>query len=160
MTIRPLRKAEVASLASALAPLPLLTRYGRGAARLEADLTAALTRGDGMLVAIGPAGPVGLCWFLRKGTLAMGGYLRLIALAPGITGGGLGAQLLEAFEAEAARESRHAFLLVSDFNEGAQRFYERHGYRKVGELPDLVIPGVAEWLYWKRLPEAGPPGRS
>jgi hypothetical protein len=39
--------------------------------------------------------------------------------------------------------------LVSDFNHGAQRFYERHGYRRIGALPALVLPSVAELVYWK-----------
>ncbi len=64
---------------------------------------------------------------------------------------GAGTRLLRAFEAEVARESRHAFLLVSDFNQGAQRFYQRHGYARVGALPGLVLPDVAELIYWKRL---------
>jgi ribosomal protein S18 acetylase RimI-like enzyme len=59
--------------------------------------------------------------------------------------------LLHAFEEETARASAHAFLLVSDFNEGAQRFYEREGYVRVGALPGLVLPDVAEVLYWRRL---------
>jgi ribosomal protein S18 acetylase RimI-like enzyme len=128
-----------------------MARYGRGAARIEADLRAALGRGDGLLLAGGPAGPAGLCWYLPAGTLALGGYLKLIAVAPGAHGAGMGAALLRAFEAEVAKESRHAFLLVSDFNLGAQRFYERHGYARVGALPGLVLPDVAELLYWKRL---------
>jgi len=151
VTVRPLEAAEVPALAATLAQLPLLLRYGRDAARLESDLRAALGRGEGLLVAPGPSGPAGLCWYLPGGTLAMGGYLKLIAVAAGAHGAGLGAALLQAFESEVARGSRHAFLLVSDFNEGAQRFYERHGYARVGALPGLVLPGVAELLYWKRL---------
>ena len=93
----------------------------------------------------------GLAWFLREGTLALGGYLKLIAMLPGAEGKGAGALLLAAFEAEVSKRSAHAFLLVSDFNDGAQRFYERHGYARVGPLPGLVLPDVAEVLYWKRL---------
>jgi ribosomal protein S18 acetylase RimI-like enzyme len=81
----------------------------------------------------------------------MGGYLRLIAIGEGAQGGGAGAALLAAFEAEVSRVSRHAFLLVSDFNVPAQRFYERRGYARVGALPGLVLPEVAELVYWKRL---------
>lgn len=151
VTVRPLREEEVPELAGALSRLPLLQRYGRGADRIRADLDAARSRGDGLLVAEGPGGPAGLAWFLRSGTLGMGGYLRLLAVVGEAQGGGVGRALLAAYEAEVSRESRHAFLLVSDFNEGAQRFYERHGYARVGALPALVLPDVGELLYWKRL---------
>ena len=151
MSIRPLRRDELPAFCADLARLPLMRRYGRDAERIRADLEAALSRGDGLLVEEAEGRARGLAWFLRSGTLGMGGYLRLIAVVPKATGGGTGARLLQAFEAEVARESRHAFLLVSDFNRGAQRFYERHGYARAGALPGLVLPDVAEIIYWKRL---------
>ncbi len=151
MTVRALATADVATLAGELARLPLMVRYGRDAARIEADLRAALARGDGLLVEEEAGRLRGLAWFLPAGTFAMGGYLKLIALVPGAAGVGAGASLLSAFEAEVAKASRHAFLLVSDFNDGAQRFYERHGYTRVGAIPGLVLPDVAELVYWKRL---------
>ncbi|HEY6105397.1 MAG TPA: GNAT family N-acetyltransferase, partial [Anaeromyxobacteraceae bacterium] len=103
MSIRPLQREDVPALGAALARLPLMQRYRRDATRLRADLTAALSRGDGLLVEEGEGGPRGLAWFLRSGTLGMGGYLRLIAVAPEATGSGVGARLLQAFEAEVAR---------------------------------------------------------
>jgi len=95
--------------------------------------------------------PAGLAWFLPSGTLALGGYLRLLAVLGPFQGRGIGAQLLAAYEAETARASAHAFLLTSGSNPGAQRFYERAGYRRVGLLPSLVVEGEDEALYWKRL---------
>lgn len=151
MTIRALRLDDVPALAPALAALPLMQRYGRGPEQLAADLTAALERGDGLLAWEEGGAARGLAWFLRQGTFGMGGYLRLIAVAGAGQGSGAGAALLAAFEAEVAKASRHAFLLVSDFNAGAQRFYERRGYARVGALPGLVLPDVAELVYWKRL---------
>jgi GNAT superfamily N-acetyltransferase len=151
MGTRPLEPTEIPALARGLAEVPLMARYGRGAAALERAIAAAHARGEGLLVADDGGTLRGLAWFLREGTLAMGGYLKLIAMLPGAEGKGTGAALLAAFEAETAARSAHAFLLVSDFNEGAQRFYERHGYARVGALPGLVLPGVAELLYWKRL---------
>jgi GNAT superfamily N-acetyltransferase len=151
VSIRPVTEADVVPLAASLAGLPLMVRYGRTAALIEADLRAALARGDGLLAREGPGGLQGLAWFLRGGTLGMGGYLRLIATLPGAQGTGAGSALLAAFEAEVARESRHAFLLVSDFNAEAQRFYERRGWTRAGALPGLVLPDVAEIIYWKRL---------
>lgn len=151
MNIRPIARSEIPTLAAALATVPLLVRYGNDAARLARALEGALDRGESALVAEEDGVVRGLAWFLTAGTLALGGYLRLIALVPGAEGRGTGVALLRAFEAEAARVSRHAFLLVSDFNAGAIRFYEREGYARVGPLPGLVLPGVAEVLYWKRL---------
>jgi len=151
MSVRPLLQADVPALAEGLSRLPLMVRYGRGASQIAADLSQGLARGDGLLVEESEGLARGLAWFLRAGTLAMGGYLRLIAVLPGAQGGGTGTALLDAFEGEVAKESRHAFLLVSDFNEGARRFYERHGYTRVGAVPGLVLPDVAEVIYWKRL---------
>ncbi len=151
MQIRGLENGEVPALARSLATLPLMVRYGRGAEALERSLRAALARRDGLLVAADGEVLRGLAWFTVEGTLALGGYLRLIAVLPGDEGKGTGAALLAAFEAETARASAHAFLLVSDFNGGARRFYERHGYARVGAMQGLVLPDVAEVLYWKRL---------
>jgi len=155
--IRPLAQEDVSRLAAVLSRLPLLVRYRRPAQQLADDLRTALERGDGLLVEEREGEPRGLAWFLRAGTLGVGGYLKLLAVSPESTGEGIGAALLAAFEGEVGKESRHAFLLVSDFNDGAQRFYERHGYARVGAVPGLVLPDVAEVVYWKRLPAPGRP---
>lgn len=151
MELRPAAEADLAPLAAGLARLPLLVRYGRPAGRIEADLRAALARGDGLLLAVEAGRPAGLAWYLRQGTFGLGGYLKLMAVLPDAQARGVGAALLSAFEAEVAAVSAHAFLLCSDFNEGAQRFYERHGWAPVGALPGLVLPDVAERIYWKRV---------
>jgi GNAT superfamily N-acetyltransferase len=151
IVIRPFTAADAAPLARALAALPLMQRYGRDEAALARDLAAALARGDGLAVAGDARGLAGLAWFLPSGTLGMGAYLRLIAVVPGREGEGVGAALLAAFEQAAAVAGKHAFLLVSDFNAGAQRFYERHGWARSGAFPGLVLPDVTELVYWKRL---------
>ena len=51
MRIRPLEAADVAAVAPALAGLPLMLRYGRGATALERALASALARGDRLLLA-------------------------------------------------------------------------------------------------------------
>ena len=78
-------------------------------------------------------------------------YVEALFVTPEERGRGVGAALLAAFEAAVASRSRHAFLLVSDFNRPAQAFYRRHGYAEVGRLPALVVPGIDELVYWKRL---------
>jgi GNAT superfamily N-acetyltransferase len=143
--------ADIEALSRILGDLPLLSRYGRSASGLAADLRLALARGDGLLVHDDGAGPMGLAWFLPAGTFAMGGYLKLLAVARAASQQGRGSRLLEAFEDQTRPHSGHAFLLCSDFNTEAQHFYQRHGYVRVGELPALVLPGVSEVVFWKRL---------
>jgi predicted GNAT family acetyltransferase len=53
-------------------------------------------------------------------------------------------------EAQLFAQTREIFLLVSDFNTDAQRFYARLGYHQVGALPDYVVRGVSELIFWKK----------
>jgi GNAT superfamily N-acetyltransferase len=149
--VRPADAAELPALAAAVAPQPLLQRYGVTAEGLARDLAAALARGEPVLVA-DDGGAIGFAWFTHQGTFAAGGYLKLIALVPARVGGGAGSLLLAAVEnAVRARSSRHLFLLVSHWNDGARRFYARHGYREVGTLPAFVRADTDEVICWKRL---------
>jgi len=150
--VRPARPEDFSPLSRALEALPLFRRYGSTAAQFEASWRKALDAGEGLWVAERGGAPRGLCWFLQRGAFGRGAYLRTIALAEGAHGGGLGAALLQVYERETAASPGGWFLLVSDFNVGAQRFYARHGYGQVGRLDGLVVPGVAELLFWKPRP--------
>jgi len=150
MSIRPLAPADVPALSAALAGLPLLQRYGRTAEAIARDLASAPSRQESVLV-LDDGAVGGLVWFTTSGALGSGGYLRLLAVAAPTQRHGVGAQLLAAFEAAVGVVSRDAYLLVSDFNVDAQRFYARHGYAQVGVLPRKILPDVDELLYWKRL---------
>jgi ribosomal protein S18 acetylase RimI-like enzyme len=147
--IRPATREDLAALATALAPLPLFQAYRLDASALTARFEGALERGEGLLLATGDRGPVGVCWFLTRGTFGTGAYLRTLAVSEAQQGSGLGARLLEAYEAGCGSPPGGYFLLTSDFNTGAQRFYQRHGYRQVGQLPDFAVPGVSELIFWK-----------
>ena len=85
-------------------------------------------------------------------------YLAAIAVAPGRRGRGTGAALLAHCERWAAGLSRHFFLCVSSFNLRARQFYERQGYRQVGEFADYIIDGASEQLMYKHV--GGDSGRS
>ncbi len=142
--------AELHDLAARVADQPLLRRYGTTAERLSRDLQAAHAAGQSILVAEDERGAVGLAWFLPSGTFALGGYLRLIALAPGETGRGAGAALLDEVERRVRDQSRAIFLLVSHWNEGARRFYAARGYSEVGRLPGFVLADTDEIICFKR----------
>ena len=151
MEVRHAVAADLAPLAAGLAGLDLMKRYGRDEPKLAADLEQALARGDGLLLAVEAGRPVGMAWFLKQGTFGLGGYLKLMAVLPSAQSRGVGAGLLTVFEARLAETAAHGFLLCSDFNASAQAFYERHGWSRVDALPGLVLPDVAELIYWKRL---------
>jgi len=77
-------------------------------------------------------------------------YIASIAVAPNARSRGLGSRLLEFAEQHYA-ERRHLFLLVSSFNDRAQQFYRKHGYERVGELRDYIVPGHSELIFYKSL---------
>lgn len=152
LVVRAARVDELAALAAAVAPQPLLVRYEITAERLARLLGDAIARGEPVVVAArGDDAPLGFAWFQTRGTFAAGGYLRLIAVAPGDVSRGVGAALLDAVERAVAVDSRHLFLLVSHWNEGARRFYARRGYDEVGRLPAFVRADTDEIICSKRV---------
>ncbi|MGQ0812759.1 MAG: GNAT family N-acetyltransferase [Nitrospiraceae bacterium] len=93
----------------------------------------------------------GLALIRRK--FLMGDYLELFAIAGWARGKGLGGTLLEHLETVVFERCRNFFVCVSDFNEGARKFYKKQGYQEIGPMPDFLIPGAAEILLRKT---AGP----
>ncbi|KFE67615.1 GNAT family N-acetyltransferase [Hyalangium minutum] len=152
--IRPATPADLSALGTALAPLSLFQAYGLTAAALTQRFEAALQRGEGLLLAELEGAPVGVCWFITRGAFGTGAYLRTLAVKEGLQGKGLGVELLRGYEDGSGDPPGGWFLLASDFNTGAHRFYERHGYREVGLLPDFAAKGVTERIYWKPRPPA------
>ncbi len=77
------------------------------------------------------------------------GYIQLLAVHPSAQGHGLGARLVRFAEERIFPERPNVFLCVSSFNHRAQKFYQRLGYTRVGELPDHIIKGHSELLLRK-----------
>jgi ribosomal protein S18 acetylase RimI-like enzyme len=94
-----------------------------------------------------PAGTV----ILDPRGLAGSPYLKSIAVYPKFRGRGVGSSILSFSEDLFRSESKHFFLCVSSFNQGARKFYERHGYKVIGELKDYIIEGASEILMYKHL---------
>lgn len=95
--------------------------------------------------------PCGFTRVLRAGAFGQKPYLKQIGVDPNHSGNGLGARLIAHVEHECSTFSDQMFLLVSDFNRDAQRFYERHGYQQIGKIPAYILPDVAELIYHKHL---------
>ena len=79
----------------------------------------------------------------------LNGYIQILAVHPGLAGAGVGAQMIAWAEERIFRQSPNVFLCVSSFNERAQKFYQRLGYQRVGELSDFLTAGHAEILLRK-----------
>ncbi len=93
----------------------------------------------------------GFIIFTPDPVFARGGYLRAIGVVPDSRRKGIGKSLMSFAEAKTAHHSQNFYLCVSSFNRKAQSFYKNIGYRKVGKLPGLIMPGKSEFIYWKRL---------
>ncbi len=93
----------------------------------------------------------GFIVFSSDPVFAQGGYLRALGVAPSKRRRGIGKKLLAFAEKTASRRSRNFYLCVSSFNRRAQAFYKALGYAKVGIIPELIVPGASEYIFWKRL---------
>lgn len=153
VSFRPMTHKDAELLAGWIPQVPLWQRYGLTSERAFSLLLGGLDAGDVLPVAVleGEWIPAGFAWVLPRGAFGRSPYLRWFGIRPGLHGQGLGSALLAHVELLAAEHGRELFLLAADFNIEAQRFYIRHGYVQAGTLPDYVVPGVAELLYFKRL---------
>jgi ribosomal protein S18 acetylase RimI-like enzyme len=155
MILRPLQPEDIPACARLMAESPLWQRYRvtpDSAARrfqvgLERQATIAVAELEGDLA--------GFIWYETTGAFSRSGYVMLVGVQPGLRSQGIGQALMAHAEAEMYRLVEDIFLLVSDFNDAAQRFYRRLGYQQVGAIPDYVMPGVAELIFRKRNPYAG-----
>ena len=132
-----------------MAENPLWQRYGVTLEGATLRLSSGLEQGATILAAGEPGQPVGFVWYLEKGAFGRSGYIMLIGVDPALQGQGVGDGLMDAAEARMFEKVNDIFLLVSDFNAGAQRFYRRRGYAQVGALPAYVLSDVTELIFCK-----------
>lgn len=153
ITVRPMTAEDIAPTSAWLVTIPLWQRYGLMGEAAVRMFSAAQSNGDMLLVADHALnGPLcGFAWCMPRGAFGRSAYLRLIGVRPGCTGLGIGATLLDSVEDGVRAVVDDLFLLVSDFNADAQRFYSRHGYERIGAIPGYVLPDVTEVLMRKQL---------
>lgn len=150
IAIRPLETRDVRALTALLASSEPWLTLGYAAGDWRRLLRGPLANRDAWVIAEEKRAR-GIA-IVRHGFLA-GDYLELLAIDAHGRHRGLGARLLAHCERDVLARAANLFVCVSDFNDGARRFYRRHGYRQVGRLDDLLIAGSAELLLRKT---AGP----
>jgi ribosomal protein S18 acetylase RimI-like enzyme len=149
MIIRAFSAADVPGCARIMAENPLWQRYGVTAESASQRLAGGLAQNATILAAGEPGAPNGFVWYVEKGAFFRSGYIMLIGVDPACQGRGIGEALMAEAERRVFETVKDMFLLVSDFNVGAQRFYQRRGYSQVGALPGYVLPDVAELIFRK-----------
>jgi ribosomal protein S18 acetylase RimI-like enzyme len=150
--IRPMTIADMPALAAWMVEAPLWKRYSLTVEKAITNFQGGVSRREWLIVAESEQQPCGFAWGVPRGAFGRSPYVRLIGVHPDKAGAGIGAKLLDEIERMAATISDDVFLLVSDFNESAQRFYVRQGYEQIGAIPAYVVPDVTELIFRKRLP--------
>lgn len=82
-----------------------------------------------------------------KGNLK--GFIRSFCIAPEFQGGGIGGKVIRYIENLIFQKYPNVFVFAASFNEGAIRFYERHGYTRIGVLKDYEVSGCDEIMFRK-----------
>jgi diamine N-acetyltransferase len=81
-----------------------------------------------------------------------GPYVQFLGVVPSYQKRKLGSAFLAWLAHEAKRHGEHnVWVLASNFNAGALRFYAANGFEKTGEIADLVATGTSEVLMRRRL---------
>lgn len=156
MIIRQMQPVDARLCAQWMAETPLWQRYGVTQASAQRRFELALERQSTIAIAE-REGPglrhdqlLGFVWYTLRGAFERSGYIHLIGVAPGEYRQGIGKALMDYAEDRVFQQVGEMFLLVSDFNVPAQRFYQSRGYAQVGALPDYILSGVSELIYFKR----------
>jgi ribosomal protein S18 acetylase RimI-like enzyme len=151
MNVRPMLEGDIMALARLMASTPLWQHYQVTEASAARRLSEGLADRATIAVAELDGEPVGFVWYVARGAFNRSGYIMLIGVKPERRGHGIGQALMEHAEARLVASSPDVFLLVSDFNHDARKFYARLGYQQVGAIPDYVVPGITELIFHKRL---------
>jgi diamine N-acetyltransferase len=155
LTLEPMDAQNITSLAQGISAIGPWAHYGRTPSQIAARLGG---NNDGLvryqLVCNGVVSGAVVIWR----DWLIGPNLQMLAVLPHLNRQGAGSAILSWFEAEArAHRGRNIWLCVSGFNIDAIRFYERHGFSRVAELPDVVQPDDTELLMRKLLvPDRSP----
>jgi len=151
--VRPMTRDDISLVAEWMVQTPLWQRYQLTVERASQNFENAFKHGEVLLVADAGADNIdcGFAWCVPQGGFGRSMYLRLIGVRKEQARAGVGTALLRTAEEAALKVGHELFLLVSDFNLDAQRFYQRQGYQQIGAIPGYVLPDVTELLYWKQL---------
>jgi ribosomal protein S18 acetylase RimI-like enzyme len=151
VVIQPMASEDIPACVQIITENELWKLYSVTPHSAEQMFISALAGGAKLIVAKLDGQTAGFAWCVLHGAWDRSAYLRLIGVLPAFQRLGIGDCLLQAVEEMAARVVQDIFLLVTDSNTAGQRFYLRSGYSQVGAIPDYVVKGITELVFYKRL---------
>jgi len=113
----------------------------------DSSLTSITSPSKEVYLAVDGAEIKGFVILVFEGVIV--GYIQSICISPKFRRRGIGNQLISFAETRMFTEFPNVFIFASSFNRGAQKLYRKLGYKKVGEIPDFIIPGESEILFRK-----------
>jgi ribosomal protein S18 acetylase RimI-like enzyme len=154
MIIRDMISEDIPELAGLMATTSTWIRYGTTLESASNTLQSLLEQAKNpdaceCIVAENDGEAVGFIVLQHGAMFGMSSYVKLVGVRQDTRGQGCGSMLMEAAEHSALSRGPNVFLLTSDFNQQAIRFYENLGYQRVGAIKDYVVSGIDEILYRK-----------
>lgn len=145
--IRAMQKDDIAKLVSWLLESPLWQRYKLNQKIAANNFQKALKTDDELIVALSEDEICGFAWLQPNAFLKRSPYLKMIGVKQGYQSLGIGYKLISYLE----QDKNELFLLVSNFNISAQKFYKKQGYKQIGTIPNYILGDVDELIFYKRL---------
>lgn len=131
---------------------PLYDHYFSQEGRLDKQLSTAISRGELWIALTAQDEVVGCMWMEPNGFFGAFPYLALLGVKKSFRGMGIGHTLVETFiGVSRSLGYKKCSLLVSHFNPRAKNLYQSLGFKKVGYVPDCILPGIHENIMVKDL---------
>lgn len=130
----------------------LYDHYFSQEGRLDKQLSTAISRGELWIALTSQDEVAGCMWVEPDGFFGTFPYLALLGVKKSFRGMGIGHVLLETFiGVSRSLGYKKCSLLVSHFNPRAKNLYQSLGFKKVGYVPDCILPGIHENIMVKDL---------
>ena len=130
----------------------LYDHYFTQEGRLDRQLSTAIDRGELWVALTSQDEVAGCMWMEPDGFFGAFPYLALLGVKKSFRGMGIGHMLLETFiGVSRSLGYKKCSLLVSHFNPRAKNLYQSLGFKKVGYVPDCILPGIHENIMVKDL---------
>ncbi len=148
--MRPAVHGDLESCAAIIADSLLWECYERSLDDALAFFTAEFENGSDIWIEERNGECVAYLVLIEKGMMGEFPFIRALGVRRDFRRSGVATMFLDFATERMFRLKPKLFLMVSDFNEAAQKLYYSYGFEKVGEVPDYKKKGIGEFIMLKR----------